>query len=187
MKKRVLLCVSVSIMLGLTACNGVSQQDYDTLVSQKEKIESDYSNLKKEYDDLNKEYTEKKEIDLKNVSDSFILSTAKNWAKTSFGDGATCSLDDNKHLTVNVPSNYTTSNMPEIFDTLKKSLTTWVYIDSPTSDTTNYEYVTINFYDNNKNGIVSYSFNNKDKKFELKTVMGNLDKVDEIISSIQKK
>ncbi|MDR1771060.1 MAG: hypothetical protein LBS02_10540 [Hungatella sp.] len=187
MKKKVLLCVSIAAMLSLTACsNGVSQKDYDKLINEKEKIESDYSTLEKEYEELNKKYLEDKDNNLKTTSDNFTLSKVNAWAQTSFGDSASCSLDDKKHLTVHVPSNYTASNVPEILSNIKNSLSTWVAIDSPTSNTTEFNYITITFYDNSQDGIISYTFDNSNKEFELKTIMGNLQKVEEIVNAIPK-
>lgn len=188
MKKGTIPSVCIAIILSLTACgNGLSSKNYDDLLNEKSELATDYATLKSEYDVLNEKYLDELDKNEKFVSEKIPLDFASPWAKSSFGDSTSCAIDDKSHLFVNIPTNYTANDALKMFDDIKKSLSTWVLIDSPNSNTSYYSYVTFTFYDNYQNGIVSYTFDNRNKKMNLKTIMGDLTQTDELVAGMSNK
>lgn len=72
MKKFICLALAVAMLIGMTACGGISQEEYDKVVAERDALISDYDALEKEHSELQEKSKESNALILaKDVLHSF--------------------------------------------------------------------------------------------------------------------
>ena len=149
MRKRTLGIFSVTLIsLIISACSsGISQEEYDSVVAERDKLQADY-------DSLNEKYTDKLNEEADTLVDDLPLSYANAWASSSFSGETSCSISD-KTLFVSVMTQeeISSENVSALWDELLSSVTVYTATAELSPDALDFDNISVAFYDNNMCGI----------------------------------
>ena len=191
MSKRRTLLLSLFVSLCMTACGGVSQDEYDAL-------KTEYSLLKNDYDKLDFDYLvlEKENENLKNKNDPQTTSSSfeslkqrlqyipiESWAKNCY-EGRFIYLrpvDDYSTHQIIVSSDYSAKDIKAISSELSQNISTF---SSLITDDFLGETIYVKYLDSNGIPIVEYQLARKDKQLGMVCATLNSDHIDEFIEAL---
>ncbi len=133
--KKGFIVLTVSLMMLFQGYGGVTQEEYDKIVAEKEKIskemraeneklDKELKSVKADYEKVNKQKEILQEEKAKRVEAEVELSVPKAWATTYFGDNCIILAENKEYLQIVCKESYTVSleGAQKIFDTLKQSI-----------------------------------------------------------------
>lgn len=171
MKKKLLIC-ALLLTFALSACsNGVSQEKYNALVTEKEELQDQYDKLSKYRD----------ELEAKTNEEQSIYPTV--WAQTAFGDDCIYLIDNPKYMQCIVPGNNTSSteSISTIWKNFKRAnslLNTKAIVGMP------YEKIGIKYLAEDGTALIEFIVTKKDDGYELDSISGDLTKTEDLNSAI---
>lgn len=191
MSRNKVLLLSLSIAFYLTACGGVSQDEYDAL-------KTEYSSLKDDYDKLEFDYLVLKKLNenYKNETDSQSTSSSmdslkqrlqyipiESWAKNCY-EGRFIYLrpvDDYSTHQIIVSSDYSAKDIKTISSELSQNISTF---SSLITDDFLGETIYVKYLDSNGIPIVEYQLVRKGKQLGMVCATLNSDHIDEFIEAL---
>lgn len=213
MRKSNLLLPTLALVVCLSGCSGISQSDYDTLLSEKETAISDRDSLQKDKEKLQKEKEElqekvdelsKENEELKTANDKYLENEMNNavsamdtqssdamissWAKTQWGDDTLSGAVDEAQTVyqVIIDSNYKTKDVREIQTNCGKAIASLNRLFSvmPSDSYTRCEHLYVRYLVNGDD-YIEMTFKKKDGVFEFDTINMNAQYVNQIIEGLE--
>lgn len=207
MRKKEVIAVGILSALLLCSCSsGVSQEDYNKIVSEKESLAAEKESLTEEKESLAAEkesladqFSEYKTIseEMRKDYEKLLLNSVGSvnekisnkyieagmaWATASFDGNVTCASHNDSTLLVSVfteetPSEATASDFWEQF---KLSAFTYAQIAKDYPKTYPFNLVCVDFYTNDNDGFIQFSFTYDGSESTLKGIMSNISYLSEI-------
>lgn len=186
MKKRFAIFAAAFMML-LQGCGGVTQEEYDQLAAEKEKIskeldtakadcekaEADYEKAKTDYGELYQELIDEK---AKKVETEVESSVPKAWATTYFGEDCIVLAENKEYLQIVSKEGYEVSleGVQEVFNNCKNSLGGLAAF----ANEINYERIGIKFLKADRTALLEFVFKADNGSYTLESVSGDLQNSD---------
>lgn len=157
MKRKFIIAILFVVTCIFSACSsqGISQEEYDKIIAERDSIQNDYAKLSSDYDELKKKYTEELNQKLTNLNDNLPLQSAEAWAETSFkGSKSACAImDDILFVSVLTDSEISQETSNQYWNEFISAMKIYNVTASMTPDMFPCKYISVMFYDKNKTGI----------------------------------
>lgn len=203
MKKFMLIGILVISMGMLVGCSkGISQEEYDTIVAEKDKLQENLDSIEKEKDKLAIEYKEYKaeyskyKTDYERVSSKYNkLATEQyeenkkyvplnSWIKVCFGENSIYSYDNTEYLQCVAEKRYSISvkGLKEMWNDYILA----IQILENSTDIPKYDKVAIKYLDNEGNLIIEIIVKRNEDKYDFEAIVGDLEKNSDILDLFYK-
>lgn len=205
MKRTILLLLSLCLVFSLSSC-GVSQTDYDALLSENNSLKSEIETLSSENESLssknetllsenealsseNETLLSENQTMLNEIAAQFISDFDDNfvkvWATTSFGDDSICFTDGDSYFQCISGKTYTISEegLIELLSDLFQSAKTLQIISENTTIIT-YETISIKFLDPSGTHIMDVTLKDNGEYFSLDNTMCNINYLNQFLSAV---
>lgn len=184
MKKKFVALFLLSSLL-LQSCGGVSQTEYDKLLSEKDDLSSQLEDSKKQYSDLLKEHKECIDQDLAEASSDLDFAFPKALVSTYLCDEYTILSDDNDYVEITCKDSYEfkVKSIRGIYNNVKKMISGMVYMQ----DSLVFDRMCFKFLTDDGEEILSYTFKKGDDTYSLDSVSINIAHSDVINAALSSK
>lgn len=199
MKKGMIGAVLIFAVM-LSACSkGITQSEYDQIVSEKESLQKEYDALQEEHDALREEYGslqenyekfEKEYTDLLNEKAERLKSDlpaqyAQAWVNSAFSEDGVCFSNENT-LFVSILTNkeVNAENIRKMRSEFLSSIKTYAYMKKTTPDCFAWDRLSVTFYDMSGAGIFQFTIDT-DQNATLKSILLNAIYADDLALWIQ--
>jgi len=97
--KKILLLLLFTSLFSLTGCsNGISQEEYDSINTEKENLQKELDNLQSEYSEMKSNYESLEQTRKEETMAELDLATVKAWVTASFGDDSIYFVNEPRFL-----------------------------------------------------------------------------------------
>ncbi len=178
--RKIFTALIIVFVLMLSGCStGISQTDYDNLISERDKALSDKAELDAKYLESSKKILDLTEAQLK-------LSYPTAWAQAAFGDNAVISSfgDDYLHIIVPTKESISESNVSECINNVISSAATLKYTMGKYPLSFPYKIISISFLDKDDNGILTSEFIKNEDRYVSGTTLISMTDVETIFAGI---
>jgi outer membrane murein-binding lipoprotein Lpp len=180
MKKKLIIC-ALFLTLALSACsNGISQEKYDTLVTEKEELQKKYDEVSKKRDELAAKVIEHGNTNAEKESKAIAPSV---WAKTSFGEDCIYLIDNPKYMQCIVPGN-NTSSTESISAIWKNIKTASLLLNTKAVEDIDYEKIAVKYLAEDGTALIEFVLIKQSDGYELDNVSGDLTKATSLSDAI---
>lgn len=172
MKKKLIIC-ALFLTFALTACsNGVSQEKYNTLATEKEELQKKYDEVAKKRNELATKLIEQENA--KNEEETKAISPSI-WAKTSFGEDCIYLIDNQKYMQCIVPGNYTSST-DSISAIWKNIRMPNLLLNTEAISDISYEKIAVKYLAEDGTALIEFILRKVNDGYELDSITGDLTK-----------
>lgn len=179
--KKGLFVLSLFIIVSLSGCSSISQEEYDSVVAERDEtvkkldtLQADYNSMSKEYDSKSNDYeklhseyqileSERKE----RVDKEMELAGTKAWVTTCFGDDSIYFVENTDYLQC-ISSNRYSCTLGGIKDAWNDQLSAMKLL--PISITTPYEKIAVKYLDDDQKILIEFVIKRKNDTYELDSV-----------------
>lgn len=188
--KRNMIALTLLLMVTLSGCsNGISQSDYEQIISEMESISEEYDNLQNEYNQvlsekelvqeqydtlqenyekLDADYTDILNEKAENIASDLQNQFVQAWIDTSFsGNGSCSSRGDTLFVSVLTGKEISQENVKAMWDELVSAMGVYIGLSKETPALFPYRYVSISLYDSSKVGILQFDTDTEENTISM--------------------
>lgn len=186
MLKQNMIVLSLLFMAVLSGCsNGISQSDYDQVISEEESIQKEYDALQESYDKLKTVNADLLKEKAANMAADLPSQYAQAWVDSCFSGNGFCAVsEDTLFVSLLTGKEVNEENVKEMRNELLSSIKVYAYVSKTTPDSFPWKHLSVTFYDSSGAGIFQLTMDT-DESATVRSILVNAMYVADLAEWIQ--